>query len=169
MHHYQKSILLSLPLLALTVACAAPAKNIPGTKIVNSSENREIVETVEKYRLALEKRDSAMLLSMASKGYWEDGGTTTGKDDYGYDKLSKVLSERLSSAEDIRYSLRYVKVKKRCLTEDRCRAYVDVLVDASYSVQDANERLVRRDKRDQNQFVLEWDDGDAAWKFLSGM
>jgi hypothetical protein len=110
---------------------------------------------------------------MASKSYWEDGGSATGKDDYGYDQLQEVLTGRFQKGEDLRYSLRYMNVLRRCPAgqeaEDNtgCRAYVEVLVDASYSVKDARGETVRRDKRDQNQLVLEWD--GEAWKFLSGM
>ena len=105
---------------------------------------------------------------MASKNYWEDGGTATGKDDYGFKELAKVLKTRLKKARDIRYSLRYMKIQTRC-RDTECRAYVDVLIDASYTVDDTNDRPVRMDKRDQNQFVLERDGNGDTWKFLSGM
>lgn len=163
-------------LLSLTVlwGCASKAQTIPGTKIPENRTNRAIIDSVEQYRLAVERKDTAALLLMASKRYWEDGGTPTGGDDYGYEGLREVLSKRFKSAEDIRYSLRYMNVARRCQSEDPegnsgCRAYVDVLIDASFSIVNAHGQRVRPDMRDQNQFVLEWDPQVERWLFLSGM
>ncbi len=141
--------------------------------MVDNQINRDIIQVVENYRMAVERKDAAALMLMASKDYWEDAGTPTGKDDYGYDHLREVLTGRFQNAEDVRYSLRYMDISRRCpagQAKDNntgCRAYVDVLVDASFSVKDARGQTVRRDKRDQNQFVLAWD--GETWKFLSGM
>ena len=52
------------------------------------------------------------LMLMAAKQYWEDSGTPTGSDDYGYDGLRNVLLTRLSKASDIRYSMRYMEVRQ---------------------------------------------------------
>lgn len=164
-------------LLSLTVlwGCATKAQTIPGTNIPENRVNRAIIDTVEQYRLAVERKDTSALLLMASKRYWEDGGTPTGSDDYGYEGLREVLSTRFQNAEDIRYSLRYMNVARRCQnTEDAesnsgCRAYVDVLVDASFSIVNAHGQRVRPDMRDQNQLVLEWDPQAERWLFLSGM
>ena len=161
-----------LATLALS-ACGAKVSTIPGSRIPDNALNRQIIDTVEQYRLAVERKDAAALLLMASKSYWEDGGTPTGSDDYGYDGLRQVLQSRFQQASDIRYSLRYVNIYRRCKGEsdpgsnDGCRAYVDVLIDASYSVTDALGQSKRPDMRDQNQLVLEWA-GDK-WLFLSGM
>ncbi len=154
-------------------ACGSKVSTIPGTKIPDTKINREIIQSVEDYRVAVEAKDAASLLLMASKNYWEDGGTPTGGDDYGYEGLRTVLKGRFQKAKDVRYSLRYMNVYRRCRpggdpsTNEGCRAYVDVLIDASFSLVDAQGRPKRPDKRDQNQLVLEWS-GDK-WLFLSGM
>lgn len=165
----------SLLLFALVglFACGSKMSTIPGTKIPDNQANRDIIQAVEEYRLAVERKDAAALLLMASKSYWEDGGTPSGSDDYGYDGLRGVLQDRFQKVNDIRYSLKYVGIQRRCReggdasTNEGCRAYVDVLIDASFSVTDARGREIRPDKRDQNQLVLEWS-GDK-WLFLSGM
>jgi hypothetical protein len=151
----------SLALFALAAACAGGVKTIPGTKVPDTDENRAILATVERYRLAVERKDTPALVAMASKNYWEDGGTPTGADDYGYDGLREVLANRFQRAESIRYSMRYMGV-----TRKGNRAFVDVLIDASYSF--TTERgPMRLDKRDQNQIVLERD--GERWLFVSGM
>ena len=158
-------------LATLAAACGSPQRYIPGTRVIDTDANRDIIQVVEKYRMAVEQKDADALMLMASKQYWEDGGTVSGKDDYGYEKLHEVLTGRFQKASDIRYSLRYMNVMRRCPHgadgNQGCRAYVDVLIDASFTVTDARGEPVRRDKRDQNQLVLEWS-GDS-WKFLSGM
>ena len=80
-----------------------------------------------------------------------------------------MLLTRLTKASDIRYSMRYVGVSQQCQGELKtgCRAAVDVLIDASYTVTNAYGKPSRPDKRDQNQLVLEWD--GRRWMFLSGM
>ncbi len=158
-------------LATLAAACGSQQHYITGTHVIDNEVNREIIQVVEKYRLAVERKDADALMLMASKQYWEDGGTVSGKDDYGYQKLHEVLTGRFQKASDIRYSLRYMNVVRRCPHDAQgnkgCRAYVDVLIDASFTVVDARGQQVRRDKRDQNQLVLEWD--GETWKFLSGM
>jgi hypothetical protein len=151
----------ALGLALLVSACAGNNTYIRGTQVPDTAENRDIVRTVEKYRLAVEAKDTATLIELASKNYWEDGGTPTGGDDYGYEGLREVLAARLSRAHDIRYSLKYVNVIHK-----GSRAYVDVLVDASFGF-DTERGPTRRDMRDQNQLVLERQ--NQRWVFVSGM
>lgn len=162
---------------AFIAACGGSTQNIAGTEIPRTAANEELIDRVEEYRLAVERKDSAALLLMASQEYyWEDSGTPSGEDDYGFDGLRDVLSSRFQQAESIRYAVRYMKVKHRgCEDMDsrpaegqqRCRAYVDLLVDASFTIPDARGELKRHDKRDQNQLVLDWD--GEKWLFISGM
>ncbi|WP_428264557.1 hypothetical protein [Haliangium sp.] len=161
--------------MALLWGCAPKAQTIPGTQIPDNQINRDIIDVVEQYRLAVERKDTSALLVMASKQYWEDAGTPTGSDDYGYDGLREVLSTRFQQASDIRYSLRYMGIQRKCKpggvaeTNEGCRAYVDVLIDGSFTMVNAYGQKVRPDMRDQNQLVLEWEPEASRWLFLSGM
>ncbi len=112
--------------------------------------------------MAVERKDASGLVLMASKRYWDDAGTQTGADDFGYQGLQEILTGRFQQVDAIRYSMKYVNVSRRGE-----RAYVDVLVDASFTVKDARGQEMRADMRDQNQFILEWD--GKQWLFLSGM
>ena len=65
-----------------------------------------------------------------------------------------------------------MSIRRRCPnagqeTNEGCRVYIEVLIDASYTVVDARGSEKRPDKRDQNELVLSWE--DDRWKFLSGM
>jgi len=155
-------------LLAVT-ACSAQVRYVPGTRVPYSNNNDAVLKAVEDYRLAVERADVDALMLMAHKQYWEDSGTPQGGDDYGYDGLRNVLLTRLPRATDIRYTMRYVDVHQTCPSDLKpgCRASVDVLIDASYTITNALGKSVRPDKRDQNELVLEWD--GHRWLFLSGM
>lgn len=154
---------------AAIAACAHNGSYVPGTKVPYSANNKTVLDTCEEYRLAVEHGDADALMLMAHKQYWEDSGTPSGGDDYGYEGLRNVLTTRLQRASDVRYSVRYMDVKQTC-PEDLhpgCRASVDVMIDASFTVANAIGQPKRPDKRDQNQLVLEWD--GHRWLFLSGM
>ncbi|HET9624391.1 MAG TPA: hypothetical protein VFP84_23625 [Kofleriaceae bacterium] len=150
-------------------ACAHQVTYVSGTRIPYSTQNKSVLDACEEYRLAVERGDADALMLMAHKQYWEDSGTPSGSDDYGIEGLRNVLLTRLQKASDIRYSMRYVNVHQQCQKDLRpgCRAAVDVLIDASYTVTSAMGRPMRPDKRDQNQLILEWD--GHRWLFLSGM
>jgi len=149
-------------------ACAHQVRYVPGTRVVYSDANKAVLDACEQYRLAVERGDVDALMLMAHKQYWEDSGTPSGSDDYGIEGLRNVLLTRLPKASDIRYSMRYVAVRQQCTElKQGCRAAVDVLIDASYTIANSIGRPIRPDKRDQNQLVLEWD--GHRWLFLSGM
>ncbi len=166
-----RAVVAMLGFAALSAAgCGARQRVITGTRITDTTFNREILDTVEKYRRALERGDTAELLAMASPNYWEDSGTASGSDDYGYDGLKRALEGRLAKATEIRYSIRYVAMHSQCNNDnihEGCRANLEALVDASFSVVDATGKSRRPDKRDQGEFVLERT-GDK-WLFVAGM
>ena len=161
--------LLVISCVVFAVGCASRGKYVPGTKVPYSSQNKSVLDACEEYRLAVERGDADALMLMAHRQYWEDSGTPSGSDDYGYEGLRNVLLTRLLKATDIRYTVRYVGVSQQCKGDLRagCRAAVDVLVDASYTITNVHGKAVRPDKRDQNQLVLEWD--GRRWRFVSGM
>jgi hypothetical protein len=156
-------------LACLVAACAHQGSYVVGTRIPFSKANESVLKACEQYRLAVERGDADALMLMAHRQYWEDSGTPSGSDDYGYEGLRNVLLTRLLKATDIRYSVRYVGVHQQCNGElaNGCRAAVDILIDASYTVTNAYGKAARPDMRDQNQLVLEWD--GHRWLFLSGM
>ncbi len=162
----------SLASLALS-ACAKPAGRIPGTRIPDDAVNRAVLERIEEYRMAVERRDAEALVLMADASYWEDRGTADATDDYGIDKLRWVLAGRFQLATEVRYSVRYDKMRRVCPGGDAaaldagCKAHVEVQIDASYTVTDARGEPRREDLRDQNELVLVW--SGEKWLFVSGM
>jgi len=157
-------------LAVLTLAaCAHNGSYVAGTKVPYSENNKSVLGACEEYRQAVERGDADALMLMAHKQYWEDSGTPSGSDDYGYEGLRNVLVSRLQQATDIRDARRYLAVRQACQKDlaAGCRAQVDVLIDASYTITDPNGQPKRPDKRDQNELVLEWD--GRRWLFVAGM
>ena len=155
--------------LVIAAGCGSRKNYVAGTKVPYSAQNKAVLDACEEYRLAVERADPDALMLMAHRQYWEDSGTPSGSDDYGYEGLRNVLLTRFPKATDIRYSVRYMGVSQQCKDELKpgCRAAVDVLIDASFTLTNVHGKPVRPDKRDQNQLVLEWD--GRRWLFLSGM
>ena len=161
------SLSLGLGLVAIS-ACAHNVSYVAGTRVPYSPNNKSALDAVEEYRLAVERQDADALMLMAHKQYWEHSGTPTGADDYGYEGLRNVLLTRFQKASDIRYSMRYTAVRQQCPDQLNagCRATVEAMVDSSFTITDVFGHQTRDDKRDQNQFVMEWD--GHRWLFLSG-
>lgn len=146
---------------ALLVGCV-PISYIPGTTVPDTPENRTLVTDVcEKYRQALEERDAARLLALASPRYYEDSGTPKADDDYGYEGLKQVLATRLAALRTVRYNIEY-----RDVHVHGDRASVDIRYDASFQI--ATE-MGDRWERKQNDKRLELEKVDGRWLFIAGM
>ena len=153
-------------LLALLCSACSQVSTIPGTKIPDTKLNREVIDRVEEYRVAMEKRDAAKLLSMAHPTYSEDSGTPTGSDDYGYPGLKRVLDRIMTSSHAIRYAIQFRRV-----VADETRATVDLRFDISYQIAtDMGDKWERRQNDKRLELVYDGDPKkrDGRWMFLSG-
>jgi len=152
--------------LALTAAMAlgggcATVNTIPGTKVADTRTNREILDVCERYRHAMEDRDATTLLAMAHPNYYEDSGTPSGQDDYGYDGLKEVLSKRMSALKTLRYNIQY-----RSIQIEGHHAQVDLRYDASYQI--ATE-MGDRWERKMNDKRIELENDGKRWLIIAGM
>jgi len=126
--------LLTRPALAAFVLASAALTGcathyIPNTDVEDSEENRKIIAFAEKYRHAVEDKNTAALLSMASPDYYEDGGNVDPGDDIDFAGLKDYLAGTFQDARAIRYEIRY----RRILHEDDV-IYVDYTYSASYRI-----------------------------------
>lgn len=147
--------------LLLSSAGCATLNVIPGTKVVDTKTNREILNVCERYRHAMEDRDAATLLALAHPNYFEDSGTPGGGDDYGYDGLKEVLQKRIAQLRTLRYNIEYRKV-----TISGRRAQVDIRYDASYQI--ATDMGDQWDRK-QNDKRLELENDGRRWLIIAGM
>lgn len=155
-----------LRLLLLTAVvggsgCAHQA-TLPGTTVEDTADNRGVVATVEQYRMRLLEKNVEGLLVLASDRYFEDSGTPTAEDDYGYEGLKYVLANRLARLKSLRYDIQYRSVKVT-----GSRAEVEVFLSGAFElIAESGDRYRR--VSDYHLFTLERADKDK-WKFLSGM
>ena len=105
--------LLFTAVLALAVPIAGCSSHyIPNTDVEDSAENRKLITFCEKYRHAVEHKDTGMLLKLAAPTYYEDGGNVDAADDLDYAGLQAYLETKFQDAEAIRYEIRYRRVVK---------------------------------------------------------
>jgi hypothetical protein len=137
-------------------------KNIPNTRVEDTEANREVIDFVEKYRHAVEDRDIAALLNMASKFYYDDMGTPTGDDDVDYDTLKVGLDRLRNDVIAARYQISY-----RGLTyvSDQ-RMLVDLLYTGWFKVNTAEGPQWRR-RLEPHRIVVAREDGNLL--IVSGM
>src|SRR3954468_21551104 len=89
-----------LPLLlaamagAATITGCAHQNMVPGTQVQDTEDNRAVLAVIEQYRQRLTEKNVEGLLLLASDRYFEDSGTPSAVDDYGYDGLKFVLANR---------------------------------------------------------------------------
>ena len=148
--------------LALAASSCAHQKVLPGTQIADTETNRSLLTAVEQYRRRLIEKNVEGLLVLASPRYFEDAGTPTAEDDYGYDGLKYVLTNRLSRLKSIHYEIQYREVRLR-----GNRAEVDVYMSGAFElIAESGDRYQR--VSDYHRFELEQGENDK-WKFISGM
>jgi hypothetical protein len=158
-------ISLLLALVGAGMGCGH-GRYLPGTTILANETNRDIIDTVEEYRMKLAEKNVDGLLLLASEKYFEDGGTPRSDDDYGYSGLATILSGRLQRVESIRYDIQYKSIR---MGSDG-RAEVDAFLSGAFELQGEVGERYRR-VNDFHRFVLERSTtgGTAKWKFVSGM
>jgi hypothetical protein len=160
-----KFILPVLALLSVGTGCGH-SRYFDGTTILVNDTNREILETLEEYRIKLAGKNVDGLLLLASEKYFEDGGTPQANDDYGYSGLAAILTGRLQRVSSIRYDIQYKTIK----VSREGRAVVETFLSGAFELQgDVGERYRRIN--DFHRFVLEraTNGGTSKWKFVSGM
>jgi hypothetical protein len=159
------SIMLILALVGAGAGCGH-GRYLPGTTIPANDTNRDIIDTVEEYRMKLTDKNVDGLLLLASDKYFEDGGTPQSNDDYGYAGLSTILTGRLQRVESIRYDIQY----KRITIGSDGRAVVEAFLSGAFELQGEVGERYRR-VNDFHRFVLERSTtgGSSKWKFVSGM
>lgn len=138
-----------LLLAAIALGSAACSKTyISNTDVPDSAENRRIISFCEKYRRAVEQRNVAMLLQMASPAYYEDGGNVDASDDLDYAGLREYLTSTFQDVSAIRYEIRYRRV-----IEEENVVYVDYTYSASYRIPSGKGSEWRR-KVEENRLEL---------------
>lgn len=155
---------LSLTALVLLLAAASGCahQTIPNTHVEDTSENREIIDFVEKYRKAVEDRDVGILLGMTSPFYFDDMGTPSGSDDVDYDTLKAGLTRIRKEVLGARYQISYRGVTYA----PNDHVLVDLLYTGWFKLDTADGPQWRR-RLEPHRIVLAREDGKLL--IVSGM
>lgn len=147
--------------IALSLSACNPAY-ISNTKIPFSPEKQKIAELIERYRVALEQRDTDTLRQMTSEGYYENASTTDDpSDDYDARGLHEVLTKLKRQVKAVKYT---IKINQIEVIENT--AAVDVEYTGQYSfTYDERDRWATY--ADKNRITLRLEEG--AWKIVSGL
>jgi hypothetical protein len=120
-----------IPFVLVLLAVLGCSKTyIPNTDVEDTSDNRKVIKFCEEYRHAVEDKDVARLLKMASPRYYEDGGNTNPDDDIDYDGLREYLTGTFVKTQTIRYEIRYRKV----VFAENKKVFVEYTYSASYRI-----------------------------------
>lgn len=142
-------------------ACAP--RNIEGTGVPDTGENRVIVDLVERYRLAVERRDTEGLREMMSRRYFENAGTTANPDDdYGYDQFeSGVLPLLTQDVKSVQFNIYLRRIE---FQGDRAFAEYEYYYKFYY-VDGGKDRWAAKNDFARLEFVRE----DGVWRIAGGM
>jgi hypothetical protein len=150
------------PWIVGAVLTACGHGNIPNTRVPDTSDNREVVDFVEKYRQAVEERNVGSLLVLASRDYHDDMGTPSGEDDIDYERLREILLRMRDEVDTARYQISY-----RDITFAQGeRVHVDVMYTGWFRIETPDGPKWER-RLEPHRLVLAREDGQ--YRIVSGM
>jgi hypothetical protein len=147
--------------LLAALSLAACARNIPGTDIAETPDNRELIALVDAYRKAFDARNLDGVMALVSPVYYDDAGTVTADDDIDYKILPLALKETFSRITQVRIEFGITGI-----TMVGDKANVDLFYDAKYRVTTPRAEIPRRDT-DVQRLVFQRD--GAGWKIITGL
>ena len=97
-------VVVSITATLFSLGCSP--RYIRGTEIEFSAPKQELANLMERYRIAVERRDTDTLRTLANQNYFENGSTTTDpSDDYDYNGLQKVLADIKNQVKAVKYEI----------------------------------------------------------------
>lgn len=145
------------------VAVGCTPKKIPGTELDDTDDTRAILDVMEKYRTAIEKRDAQQIISLADESFKDDGGSANPDDDYDYHDLYTKLPETLKRIGDIRLELNVRKIE---LSEDLGSARATYTYTTSYLLPGLLSK--KQSDTEIKQMIFKKVDKNV-WKIVSGV
>lgn len=154
---------LSFAVVAVLAASCA-ARKIPGTDIDDTSDTRAVIDLVDKYRLAVEEKNSQAIVGMVDETFRDDGGTSSPDDDLDYRRLKDSLTQRFSRMDDVKLDMSVRKVE---FDEAADNARVTYTYTVSFKLPGLTSRT--QSETDIKQMLLKRGDKQSAWRIVSGI
>jgi ketosteroid isomerase-like protein len=149
------------PALLAAVALAGCVRNIPDTDIPDTVENRAVLQVVDDYRKAFDRRDVPAVMALVSPEYFDDAGTSVKDDDVDYAHLAAVLADTFARTSQLRLELGVTAIDVK-----GDRATVDLFYDVRYRVTTPRREIPKRDS-DVQRLILRRD--GQSWRIASGL
>lgn len=131
-------------------------------EILDTTENRKILDVLLQYRRALVRKDVGALRRLVSERYYDNSATTdTTRDDYGIEQLPELYELIAQHTDQIKYD---VVVKDVGIKE--ASAFVDYEFQYAYQY-NVGEQTSWDAGLDVNRLELESENGE--WKIVSGL
>ncbi len=150
---------LAVSFAAFSLACGA--HRIPGTNIQDTPDTRAVVDAIENYRQAAERRDAAAVLALVSPKYFDDAGTPDPADDVDYEQLRKRLTADYQKITAMRLDM---GIRSIDVEGDQAAAYV--FYDEHFRIQTKNGEVAKQ-ASDSHRMRLVREGGQ--WKFVNGL
>lgn len=161
MNAISRALAIGLVLSALGGATGCKPHLLPGSKVEDTPLNRSVVDFMDKYKAAVEKRSSDELLALVADDYFEDNGTPDEADDYGVERLKENLSSRFENTKVIQLTVevQHVEVDEN----DNVNVYYKYLQRALISLpaseqwvskSDTNRMVLRKVSEDSDDYVI---------------
>lgn len=157
-----RTLLIPTALLVLALTGCAP-KKIPGTDLDDTTETRAVIDVLQKYRDAVEKKNIDALTKLADESFRDDGGSSTPDDDLDYASLAPKLSARMSKVADLKLD---VTVRRIEFDSEGKVARVTYSYQLSFRMPEYSGRT--QSENDIKQMMLKRV-GDQEWKITSGI
>lgn len=141
-------------LTALAGVASCKPDLIPGTTVEDTSENRDVIDFLGKYRDAVVGRSPDAVVGLTTSDYFEDNGTVEQADDYGRDQLKAKLKENFDRAKQIQLEIIVQQIERpdgdqgpvRVAFRYNQRALVDFPAGEKWiTVTDVNRLVLRPD------------------------
>jgi len=153
--------LLRCAAIALLVA-AAPAcatAFIPNTDVADTADNRKVILFCEQYRHAVEEKNVAQLLKLASPNYHQRAAVD---EDVDYSTLKDFLTTTFQTTDAIRYEIRY----RRVTFSENNHVFVDYTFAGSYRIPGVRKEEWRHSVSDNRLDLVPEGEG---YKIIAGM
>jgi hypothetical protein len=149
-------------LLSLALTACAPHK-IPGTDLDDTSDTRAVIDVLQKYRSAIETKNTDALKKMCDESFRDDGGSSNPDDDVDYASLIPKMNARMQKVSDLKLD---VTVRRIEFDTENKVARVTYSYQLSFKMPDYSSRT--QSENDIKQMLLKRV-GDQDWKITSGI
>jgi len=150
-----------IALLACLAALACTPKTIPGTNIEDTPQARAVLDVFGRYKQALESRDTAGIVALASPGYTDPGDPSRGVPPTDFPTLKDKVQADLAKVTGVRLdaTIKDLQVKG-------AEARLDYFQVLRYAVATPNGEKWKSESDDARMRFVQV---NGEWKIASGL